>query len=185
MKVLMSILPFLLFSINLYADCSKDTDCKGERICEKGVCINPTSSTPPVNSSPVNLSPEETQTLLKMKREREIYLAKGRDALTATIVTHILTGVASGTGASVYLYTDQKVLSYIVFGFGGLMLLSSLATLGACLDNYGKARKLKRVIDTQEDPLYRSRRLSLNLPVPVIYKNGKHNFYGLSLSMNF
>ncbi len=180
-KLLISMIFVLIFSTNLYSDgCSKDTDCKGDRICEKGVCVNSAS-----NLSPVDLSPEEMQTLLKLKREREIYLGKGRDALTATIITHVLTGVASGTGSIVYLYTDQKIMSYVIFGFGGLMFLSSLATLGACLDNYRKAKKLKIFIDTQEDPLYRSRRLSFNFPVPVIYKNGKKDFYGLSLSMNF
>lgn len=31
----------LLFSTGTHADCTKDIDCKGNRICEKGICINP------------------------------------------------------------------------------------------------------------------------------------------------
>ena len=28
-----------LFSFNLFADCTKDTDCKGKRICVEGECV--------------------------------------------------------------------------------------------------------------------------------------------------
>lgn len=31
----------LLSAAGSRADCTKDTDCKGDRICEKGVCVNP------------------------------------------------------------------------------------------------------------------------------------------------
>ncbi len=41
------------------AQCAKDTDCKGERICESGQCVNPntqaslaTNPKPPVNLVP-------------------------------------------------------------------------------------------------------------------------------------
>jgi hypothetical protein len=30
-----------------HAGCDKDTDCKGDRICEAGACVNPTTSAPP------------------------------------------------------------------------------------------------------------------------------------------
>ncbi len=83
-KILISLMIVLLFSLNIYSEgCSKDTDCKGVRICEKGVCVYPASSVspvtaPPVASPPVDLSPEETDALLKMKSDREIHLLKGR-----------------------------------------------------------------------------------------------------------
>ena len=32
--------------------CTKDTDCKGERICEAGVCVEPRASTPPPPAPP-------------------------------------------------------------------------------------------------------------------------------------
>jgi hypothetical protein len=31
----------LLFSTGTHADCTKDIDCKGNRICEKGICVDP------------------------------------------------------------------------------------------------------------------------------------------------
>ena len=31
----------LFFSTGTHADCTKDIDCKGNRICEKGICVNP------------------------------------------------------------------------------------------------------------------------------------------------
>lgn len=46
--------------------CAKDTDCKGDRICEGGKCVAPTASTqsvPQVSSAPANApaGPEESQ----------------------------------------------------------------------------------------------------------------------------
>lgn len=38
-----ALLPFLLWSA-AQAQCMKDTDCKGERICEKQICVAPTTS---------------------------------------------------------------------------------------------------------------------------------------------
>jgi len=32
---------FLFFTAGAQADCTKDTDCKGDRICEKGKCVEP------------------------------------------------------------------------------------------------------------------------------------------------
>jgi hypothetical protein len=31
----------LFFSTGTHADCTKDIDCKGDRICEKGICVDP------------------------------------------------------------------------------------------------------------------------------------------------
>jgi len=36
----------LLFSMGAHADCTKDIDCKGNRICEKGICVNPGQTKP-------------------------------------------------------------------------------------------------------------------------------------------
>jgi hypothetical protein len=36
----------LLFSTGAYADCTKDIDCKGNRICEKGICVDPGQTKP-------------------------------------------------------------------------------------------------------------------------------------------
>ncbi|HZP65754.1 MAG TPA: hypothetical protein VFB32_05545 [Rudaea sp.] len=42
--------PLLAFALvvalcaNARADCTKDTDCKGDRVCENGRCVNPYSS---------------------------------------------------------------------------------------------------------------------------------------------
>lgn len=35
-----------LYSANASAGCEKDTDCKGDRICEAGACVNPQAATP-------------------------------------------------------------------------------------------------------------------------------------------
>ena len=30
-----------IFPVSAYAQCTKDTDCKGDRVCEGGSCVNP------------------------------------------------------------------------------------------------------------------------------------------------
>jgi hypothetical protein len=43
----MAVLFAAQFSGVAHAGCDKDTDCKGDRICEAGTCVNPTASAPP------------------------------------------------------------------------------------------------------------------------------------------
>ena len=39
--IAVAILFVLFFAMGTHADCTKDIDCKGDRICEKGICVNP------------------------------------------------------------------------------------------------------------------------------------------------
>lgn len=43
------------------AGCSKDTDCKGARVCEYGRCVNPPVLSPPVVVQPEPVAPPPTQ----------------------------------------------------------------------------------------------------------------------------
>ena len=49
----------LLYTHTAQAGCEKDTDCKGERICEAGECVNPTSTKPAATDGPTE-TPEPT-----------------------------------------------------------------------------------------------------------------------------
>ena len=42
--ILIAALLSLLSCSAAFAQCTKDTDCKGERVCEKGVCVAPTTT---------------------------------------------------------------------------------------------------------------------------------------------
>lgn len=49
----------LLLGHQAWAGCDKDTDCKGDRICEDGVCVDPSSSAPSTAShAPSARTPE-------------------------------------------------------------------------------------------------------------------------------
>src|SRR5690349_15729158 len=37
----------LLISATSHAACTKDTDCKGDRVCEEGACVDPPANLPP------------------------------------------------------------------------------------------------------------------------------------------
>jgi hypothetical protein len=43
---------YLLFASVSHAQCSKDTDCKGERVCEQGTCVTPSAALPPAPAPP-------------------------------------------------------------------------------------------------------------------------------------
>jgi hypothetical protein len=46
------------------AQCAKDVDCKGDRICSKGMCVDPNAaSATPVQAQPVVVSPTVVQPL--------------------------------------------------------------------------------------------------------------------------
>src|SRR3982751_5295799 len=54
-----AIFSFALATVAARADdgCSKDTDCKGERICIARTCVNPNASVAPGNAVPASFDP--------------------------------------------------------------------------------------------------------------------------------
>lgn len=53
----MGLLPVLVGLVSAQVGCTKDTDCKGERVCEAGRCVNPAPSSAPVVSEPAPSPP--------------------------------------------------------------------------------------------------------------------------------
>jgi hypothetical protein len=49
----LSVVIALMVARSAAADCTKDTDCKGDRICERGVCVSPTPPPPPASTHPL------------------------------------------------------------------------------------------------------------------------------------
>jgi hypothetical protein len=50
----------LLASLSAHAECTKDTDCKGDRVCDAGKCTSPGAATPPATdgaATPVAATP--------------------------------------------------------------------------------------------------------------------------------
>jgi hypothetical protein len=43
-----------------WAGCEKDTDCKGDRICENTICVNPPAAPPPADPGPADAKARET-----------------------------------------------------------------------------------------------------------------------------
>ena len=48
---------YLLLTAVAQAQCSKDTDCKGERVCEQGACVTPSAALPPAPAPPADAAP--------------------------------------------------------------------------------------------------------------------------------
>ncbi len=56
-----------------YADCGKDTDCKGDRVCNAGTCTNPNDAAPP----PAGKSSKTTKKAKKPARESIVWVSRG------------------------------------------------------------------------------------------------------------
>jgi len=175
---------FVCFFFDLYSDgCSKDTDCKGDRICEKGICVFP-AEVPSGNNKAV-FNQEDIELISAKKVERGFHLLRARKALHATIGSHIFSGILVGVGLAVYFYTDEKILSYIFFGIGGGMTLVTIGAFVGCLSHYGKAKRLRLEIESMGAVAFKNKYLTAYVPVPVIYKSGRNDLYGLSFNISF
>lgn len=63
-------LTVVLFSSKVSAQCSKDTDCKGERICQEGSCVDPQTNNTPAVSVSVRSTNDEKEIKAKEDYER-------------------------------------------------------------------------------------------------------------------
>ncbi len=58
-----------------FTGCGKDTDCKGDRVCESGRCVTPASpagtvaDTPPVNATAANAPPAPSLAKIRVNTE--------------------------------------------------------------------------------------------------------------------
>jgi hypothetical protein len=56
----------LFFSTGTHADCTKDIDCKGDRVCEKGICVDPRQT-----NNAAKASSPEAMAAKKQKEDKE------------------------------------------------------------------------------------------------------------------
>jgi NDP-sugar pyrophosphorylase family protein len=85
----------LFFSTGTYADCTKDVDCKGERVCEKGVCVDPGSSPAAINAKKQN---DQEEFLRKINGARYTCRFENGNIGAMTVVSDsiIMEGMNSG-----------------------------------------------------------------------------------------
>jgi len=114
-----------------YAGCETDMDCKGDRICNKGACTDPssTNSQPPVPSIPKTLGITEAQ-----RYELDRAKAKANIGYGGAVAT-----TALGIG-SLLLYDDD--IASIMLGSGAL--LTAGITIPMASEGGANARGLAR-----------------------------------------
>ena len=189
-KICLIILIFIL-SENLYAQCIKDVECKGERICESGMCVYPNAE----NMDKVqNQSDKTKKKELKIINETELlrdqHLLSAKQALIGTILVGILSDIVAGAGLGLYYNADdpksgKRMASYIMFGVSGALFLISMSTLGSCTSNYRKAGKYEDKIKEMKRIAFENKFITAFIPNPIIYKNGKQELYGVSFKFQF
>jgi hypothetical protein len=145
--------------------CTKDTDCKGERICEAGVCVEPKSTTPvaapPPPPPPPVIAPVDAAAYPKVvRREGQVCVqsleADGRVSEACRAETPVRVRTGTGSASSYSLDPAPRpprpraepsarfVASFLLHG--GLLLLSgggstvALGELGTTLALGGRFR---------------------------------------------
>ncbi len=93
--------------------CSKDTDCKGDRVCENRVCVAPSASPP--ESLPPPVPPAQVTTPVQPQEASSAHRHRGL-FLRPDIGVGYLTASASQPGTDVTLYGGA---GYFGFALGG------------------------------------------------------------------
>ena len=107
---------FLIFTLSgsLYAQCTKDIECKGDRICENGACIypNPVSANKAQNQPDKKekkvLSEKENKTIKEKEALVRRHLYYGKAGIAAMIITGILSDIVIGVGLGLYYNSESS-----------------------------------------------------------------------------
>ena len=106
-----------------YADCTKDTDCKGDRICERGACVSPSERSqpppqpeyvappPPANPTPPPVRPAPRPRPVSPGSEQ------GWDGSRKNVVSYNLFSTVSGFLIAAGLQAQDPGLTIIGFTF--------------------------------------------------------------------
>lgn len=111
------VLLLALISTSAYAQCTKDTDCKGSRVCNEGMCVAPAPSDAPV-AEPQLPPPEvrratvidsmRTTRIMQLEREvAELQIQLDDATLPGPIIKLVVGGVFAALSAMSFgLYAD-------------------------------------------------------------------------------
>ncbi len=107
----------MLLSAPAFAQCTKDTDCKGDRICVEGTCTAPSTTASPA-TAPTAPAPRATTQIPTGVDRLELQQARSK-AKTSLIMAGgtLLTGL--GTAATNGAGDAPKVLGGITLGLAG------------------------------------------------------------------
>lgn len=121
------------------AQCTKDTDCKGDRVCSVGACVD--SDAPRV----FRVAPE----VQRMRFQVDVLKAQ-RSSLVPPIVTLALALVSVAVGFGLLGYDSSGLAGYLLLGVGASLGVSGGVGLGTTLWGRGQAneqiRELERLI---------------------------------------
>ncbi len=152
----------LLWAGSSFAQCTRDTDCKGNRVCEAGACIEsdtPIAAAPMVSAPGVSISPMAAARLVELNAELRDLRERLDDAtLAGPIVKLALAGVAAAGGVVFFslaqsaatedLYRNSLTFSYIFTGVAVALVIWGSIQLGLRL--HARRSLPPRIADAEE-----------------------------------
>ena len=175
MKLLLSVLLLSAVGFTQANQCYKDIECKGERICEQGVCVSPSAAqaNQSANDAVAHSLPAATTTQAKVPQFKDYPVAtiyRGRGAVLAnanddyrTVKTaalqenevvfageYVIVTIGCGAGCRFQSLLSKKTGKELGDGFGGEggELIKAVKTSSRLLVSAGKHP------DNDNDPLY-------------------------------
>ena len=170
----------LLLSFNLFADCTKDTDCKGDRICVKGECV--------FDDEHQNELVPDKQTKWDIEELREkvadykkkVFFAKLGMAIAFPVGAIFLVG-----GGVILGVIGDPITGSIFLAGGGLEIILGFVSIGlyshhkSKYEQYRDELKLKKGVT-----LFENKTLAIDLPQPVLSHSKNGTYYGVSFGFS-
>ena len=179
------ILMLLFFTINLFGECTKDTDCKGDRICEKGECVFSESKDKIGENSSEKQTKKEFN-IWELKNKSLDYEKAARGLKNSAIILLIFggaMGIAGGIVAGVY---DPLIAAGFLVA-GPLLIIGGIVCVALYPSYKRKSDKYKNQLEEmmKKSALFKNEKIIVQIPQPVIVHSKIGNYYGLSLSVSF
>lgn len=175
-------IPTLLFSSGLFADCTKDTDCKGDRICVKGECVFTKNDQPEWESEP----DKQTKWDIEQLEEKVAHHKKGMNGAKLGMAIAFPVGAIFLAGGGVILgIIGEPITGSILLAGGGLEIILGFVSIGlyshhkSKYEQYTDELKLKKGVT-----LFENKTLAIDLPQPVLSHSKNGTYYGVSFGFS-
>jgi len=169
----------------LFGECTKDTDCKGDRICEKGKCIYPVGGNQK-NESPSWKEPKKNDAQNRKMMELYQELVKAKKARKGNIVGMSLgfgLGVNFVVGGGILLRVEPITASILMAG-GGIEIILGFVSAGLYVRNNRRVHKYSKEYEAISGVIFENKKISINIPKPIVFKNHNGEYYGLSMGFS-
>ncbi|MDX9805442.1 MAG: hypothetical protein RBT87_06380 [bacterium] len=170
----------LMVSFNIFADCTKDTDCKGKRICVKGECVFD-------DEHQNELAPDEQTNwdIEELKEKRAEHKKKMKGAQVGMAIAFPIGAIFLVGGGVILGVIGEPITGSILLVGGGLEIILGFVSIGlyshhkSKYEEYTDRLKFKKGVT-----LFENKTLAIDLPQPILSHSKNGTYYGVSFGFS-